>query len=63
MNIKNSVFDYIRYKQLNWYGHVQRMKEEKFWNGVHLQEEREDLKICGWQEATNGMKGKGINSM
>ena len=21
MNIKNSVLDYIRYKQLNWYGH------------------------------------------
>jgi hypothetical protein len=22
--IKNSVLDYIRYKQLNWYDHVQR---------------------------------------
>ena len=30
MNIKNSIFDYIRYKQLNWYGHVQRMDEESF---------------------------------
>ena len=30
MNIKNSVLDYIRYKQLNWYGHVQRMDQERF---------------------------------
>ena len=27
--IKNSVLHYIRYKQLNWYGHVQRMDEER----------------------------------
>ena len=44
IKIKNSVLDYIRYKQLNWYGHVQRMDEER--NGVHLEEEgREDLEI------------------
>ena len=29
MNITNSVLDYIRYKQLNWYGHVQRMDQER----------------------------------
>ena len=29
MNIKNSVLDYIRYRQLNWYGHVQRKNEER----------------------------------
>jgi hypothetical protein len=29
INIKNSVLDYIRYKQLNWYGHVQRMDQER----------------------------------
>ena len=28
-NIKNSVLNYIRHKQLNWYGQVQRMNEEK----------------------------------
>ena len=28
MNIKNSILDYIRYKQLNWYGHVQRVDQE-----------------------------------
>ena len=28
MNIINSVLDYVRYKQLNWYGPVQRVDEE-----------------------------------
>ena len=27
MNNKNLVSDYVRYKQLNCYGHVQRMNE------------------------------------
>ena len=26
-NIKDSMFDYVRYKQLNWYGPVRRMIE------------------------------------
>jgi hypothetical protein len=26
---KNSALDYIRYKQLNWYGQVQRMCEKR----------------------------------
>ena len=32
MNIKNSIFFcfFIRYKQLNWYGHMQRMDEEGY---------------------------------
>ena len=29
MNIKNSVLDYIRNKQLKWYGHMQRMDQER----------------------------------
>ena len=29
MDIKNSVLDYVRYKQLNWYGHVQRIDKER----------------------------------
>ena len=29
MNIKNSVLDYMRYKQLNWYGQVRRMNKER----------------------------------
>ena len=42
MNIKNSVLYYIKYQQLNSYGHVQRLDEERLpqriWNGVHLEE-------------------------
>ena len=30
VDIKNPVLDYIRYKQLNWYGHVQRMDQEGY---------------------------------
>ena len=29
MNIKNSVLDHIRYKQSDWYGHKQKMNEER----------------------------------
>ena len=29
MNVKSSVVDYLRYKQLNWYGHIRRMPEER----------------------------------
>ena len=54
MNIKSTVLDYIRCKQLNWYGRVQRINEERLprkknWNGVHLEEEeeKEDLEIRG----------------
>ena len=30
MKIKNFILDYIRNKQLNWYGQVQRMEQERF---------------------------------
>ena len=29
MNIKKSVLDYVKYESLNWYGHMQRMNEER----------------------------------
>ena len=47
MNIKNSVLDYIRYKQLNWYGHVQGMNEERLPRKILEVEEIEDLEIRG----------------
>ena len=52
MNIKNFVLDYIRNKQLNWYGHVQRMDKERLPGRIlecaHLEdEERKDLGILG----------------
>ena len=50
MNIKSSILVYIRYKKLNWYGHVERMHEVRL-NGVHLEkEEMVYLGICGWRK-------------
>jgi hypothetical protein len=37
MDIKNSVLDYIRYKQLNWYVNEERLPK-KFSNCVHLED-------------------------
>ena len=67
INIKNSVLGYMRYEQLNWYGHVQRIYEERL--------PRKNLKWCppgrrkgrtrnSWlKEVTTGMRQKGINNM
>ena len=46
MNIKNSVIDYISYKQLNWYSHVQRVVEERL-----------PRKILGWCSPGRRRKG------
>ena len=63
-NIKNSVLDYIRYKQLNWYGHIQRIDKQRILRNI--------LKWCppgrrrrgrprnSWmQEVTTGMRETG----
>ena len=63
MNIKNSVLDYIRYKQLTWYGHVQTMNQERL--------PRRILEWCpprrrrnSWmQEVTTGMRERGIGDL
>ena len=46
MNVTRSVLEDIKTKQLQWYGHVQRMEEgettkKKYWNGGHQGEENE----------------------
>ena len=52
INIKNPVLDYIKYKQLMRYDHVQRMNEERLsrkileWSPPE-DEERENLEIRG----------------
>ena len=67
--LKNSVLDYIKYKQLDWYGHVRTGIDEK----------RLPRKILEWcppggrrkrrprnswmKEVTRGMREKGINNM
>ena len=68
INIKNSVLDYISYKQLNWYGHVQRMDQERL--------PRRILESCppgerikqrprnSWmQEVKTGMRERGIGDL
>ena len=58
MNIKNSVLDYIKYKQLNWYGYVlpRRILE---WCPPGRQ--RKEKPRNSWmQEVTTGMRERGI---
>ena len=54
MNVTRSPLDDTKTKQLQWYGHVQRMEKEdrqkKLCNGVHRKEENEiDLNPPGWK--------------
>jgi hypothetical protein len=42
INIKNSVLDQIRYKHLNWYGHV-RMKSSRNFGMVRLETGERDV--------------------
>ena len=64
MSIKNSVLDYIRYKQLNWYGHVQRMCEERLprkileWCPPGKRRKRRP-RYSWMQEVTTGMRERG----
>ena len=62
INIKNSVLDYMRYQQLNWYGHVQRMDQERLprriFNGGSRRKARP--RNSWMQKVTTGMKERGI---
>ena len=46
LNVTNSVIDYFTYKQLNWYGHIRRMPEEKIPRRV-------------WELCPPGRRGRG----
>jgi len=70
MIIINSVLDYIRYKQLNWYGHVLRMDEERLPRkmlgrcppGRRRRRRRKERPLNSWmQGVTKGMREIGIN--
>ena len=70
MSIRNSILDCIRYKQLNWYGHVQRMNEERLsrkileWCPPRRRRRRKGTPRNSWiQEVTSGMSWKRINNM
>ena len=68
MNIKNSVSHYIRYKQLKWYGQVQRMDEERFPRKIlewcPAGRKRKGRPRNSWmQEITTGMRKKVIKNM
>jgi hypothetical protein len=45
MNVTRSLLDDVKTKQLQWYGHVQRMEEgdykKGYWNGDHQGEGKE----------------------
>ena len=68
MNIKNSVSYYIRCKQLNWYGHVQRMDQERLtrrileWCPPGRRRKRRPRN--SWmQEVKTGMRERGIGDL
>ena len=66
MNIKTSVLDYIRYKRLNWCGHVRRINEErlsqKILERVHLEEEK-GIPRNSWMQEVTRMRERVINNM
>ena len=68
MNIKNSVLDYIKYKQLNWYGHVQSMYQERFPRRILEwcppgRRRKERLRNSWMQEVTTGMREREIGDL
>jgi hypothetical protein len=68
MNIKNSVLNYIRYAQLNWYGHVRRMDEgrlsRKKFEWCPPGRRRKGRPRNLWMlEVTTGMREEGIKNI
>ena len=68
MNIKNSVLDYIRYKQLNWYGRMQRMDQERLPRRILEwctpgRRRRGRIRNSWMQEVTTRMRERGIGDL
>ena len=68
MNIKNSILDYIRSKELNWYGYVQRMEEERpSWKILEcsppVRRGRGKPRNSWMKEVTRGMRQRGVGSL
>ena len=74
INIKISAVDYIRYKQLNWYGHVRIIYEERLPQSIlefcptgrsrrRRRRRKGRPRISCMEEVTTGMREKGINIM
>ena len=68
MNINNSVLNYVRYKHLNWYGHVKRMEQERLprrileWCPPGRRRNRRP-RITWMQDVTTGMREQGIGDL
>ena len=59
MSIKNSVLDYIRFKQLNTYGHMQRMDQERLLRRIFRMVPTRKMKkgkTSKFEEVTTGMR-------
>ena len=68
MNIKNSVLDYIGYRELNWYDYVQRMGQERLPRRILERCPPERLRKGrprnSWMlEVTTGMRERGIGDL
>ena len=50
--------DYLRYKQLNWYGHVQRINEER----LPVKRRKGRPRNSWMEEVTIGIREKEINN-
>ena len=68
MNIKNSLLNYITYKQLNWYGQVQRMDQERFPRRILEwclpgRRRKRTSRNSSMQEVKTGMTERGIGDL
>ena len=62
--VKIPVLDYIRYKQLNWCGHVQRMDHRRIIEWCPPGRRRKGRSRNSWmQEAITGMRERGIGDL